>query len=65
MDARFAAHEALNQTYTDALESETALFEYLGEDGEPRVIDEHLNEIASFSEPMSQASQDFLKKQKK
>ena len=66
MDARFAAHEALNQTYTDALESETALFEYLGEDEVTQeVIDEHLNEIASFSEPMSQASQDFSKETEK
>ncbi len=60
MDARFDAHETMTDTYTEALEAEQALFEYLGEEEITQdAVDEHLNIIAEYSEPINEASESF------
>lgn len=66
MAARFEAHETLNNTYKEALASEMELFEYLGEEEVTQdVIDEHLNQIAEYSEPINGASSTFTEETEK
>lgn len=60
MNARFEAHETMTDTYTEALEAEQKLFEYLGEEEITQdAVDEHLNKIAEYSEPINKASESF------
>lgn len=60
MNARFDAHEAMTDTYTEALEAEQKLFAYLGEEEITQdAVDEHLNKIAEYSEPINEASGSF------
>lgn len=60
MDARFDAHEMMTDTYTEALGAEQALFEYLGEEEITQdAVDEHLNKIAEYSEPINESSERF------
>lgn len=60
MNARFDAHKTMTDTYTEALEAEQALFEYLGEEDITQdTVDEHLNKIAEYSEPINKASENF------
>ena len=60
MNARFDAHETMTDTYTEALEAEQMLFEYLGEaEITQDTVDEHLNKIAEYSEPINEASESF------
>ncbi|CDZ99305.1 Putative cell-wall binding lipoprotein [Jeotgalicoccus saudimassiliensis] len=60
MNARFEAHETMTDTYTEALEAEQALFEYLGEEEITQdAVDEHLNKIAEYSEPINEAAETF------
>lgn len=60
MNARFNAHGTMTDTYTEALETEQALFEYLGEEDITQdTVDEHLNKIAEYSEPINEAAESF------
>ena len=60
MNARFDAHETMTDTYTEALGAEQALFEYLGEEEITQdAVDEHLNKIAEYNEPINEASETF------
>lgn len=60
MNARFDAHKKMTDTYTEALEAELALFEYLGEEEIMQdTVDEHLNKIAEYSEPINNSSESF------
>ncbi len=60
MNARFDAHETMTDTYTEALGAEQALFEYLGEEEITQdAVDEHLNKIAEYSEPINEALETF------
>src|SRR5699024_10744901 len=53
MDARYDAHGSMTNTYTEALNAEQALFEYLGEeDNEP--ISEATERFASETEKINQ-----------
>lgn len=66
MDARFSAQESLNNTYKEALAAEMELFEYLGDEEVTQdVIDEHLNQIAEYSEPLNEASSSFTEETEK
>lgn len=60
MDNRYAAHDNLTNTYIEALEAERTLFEYLTEEDITQdVIDEHLNTIAEYNEPIDEALSNF------
>lgn len=60
MDNRYGAHGTLTDNYVHALESEQELFEYLaGEDITQDTIDEHLNTIAEYNEPINDAAISF------
>ena len=60
MNARFDAHKTMTDTYTEALGAEQKLFEYLGEEEITQdAVDEHLNKIAEYSEPINEASETF------
>lgn len=60
MDNRYDAHENMTNTYVQALESEKTLFEYLTkEDITQDTIDEHLNTIAEYNEPIDEALSSF------
>lgn len=60
MDNRYDAHENLTHTYVEALESEKTLFEYLTkEDITQDTVDEHLNTIAEYNEPIDEALSSF------
>lgn len=66
MNARFDAHKTMTDTYTEALQAEDALFEYLGnEDIAQDEVDEHLNKIAEYSEPINEASERFASETEK
>lgn len=60
MNARYEAHSTMTDTYTEALNAEQALFEYLAEDEIAQdTVDEHLNKIAEYNEPINEASKAF------
>ena len=66
MNERFDAHKTMTDTYTEALQAEDALFEYLGnEDIAQDEVDEHLNKIAEYSEPINEASERFASETEK
>lgn len=60
MDNRYDAHATLTDNYVQALESEKVLFEYLSEEDITQdKIDEHLNTIAEYNEPINEATISF------
>lgn len=66
MNERFDAHKTMTDTYTEDLQAEDALFEYLGnEDIAQDEVDEHLNKIAEYSEPINEASERFASETEK
>ena len=66
MDARYDARGSMTDTYTEALNAEQALFEYLGEEDITQdTVDEHLNTIAEYNEPISEATERFASETEK